>query len=610
MQRKKADRNADIVVKIPDRCYLSPDPGREFPFPFSFQVTYGVLAENVKVTSGIFGENTGPEKTDEETQADALEGPQIVVSGMEQLMPEDKIGSFLSNLTKEGERWSIRKSASGSDVIMEYAGETPEPDFCFTASTEKFLCEAKEKGAVILKVQVRNFPEIQDYSYNLTTVVAYAPWAKRIAFSPGAVKIPAQAEVYYEYDGDYTDKRLWQDDEQVMTARSPYTALIERPCLFGLEVFNDRGISDTLQASIEVLPPRILEFSSESLFFSEGQAVRLKWKAESVSGISLDGFIEGTDEKTEDGAIVHPSSRAGKTVSYTLRAAGYQNGHPHIESSRIDLLKTGWNKAGTVSGYFAGDVYGNTSYNGRLFWHEENLYCYAHPYLYRSADGRSWEAAAHNDSCSSEFSCLAADYFDGILYVMGKQTDVLYLSSCDFSTGQFSCAPAGQRCSSDAGCFAFSERRKAYCQVLPKGLQISSEENGRWNGASSVVKAEEGMSVLSGDYCFFKDNFYAVMLCQAQNGGQKKLYVYRCGNGAEEAQYVWDAGAKDCFVCLVPAENELYILTDSVIAGYRQGTAVDPYVPPVPAGSRPWFGRGRGSSLTAVYPDKNLWNYL
>lgn len=593
--------NSDIVVEIPARCYLSPDVSRVFPYPFSFKVMYGILPTECKSKTV---------RSEEGSTADAIKSPQVVVSGMEQLLPEDKIGDFVANLTKAGTNWSMRKAASGSDVIMEYAGEAPDPDFCFTASTEQFVCEAEEKGTVLLTVQIKNFPGIEDYSYHLSITVVYAPWAKSLSYSPSIVEIPAQVEVSYEWDGDFSEKQLWQDGIEVETARSPYIAQIRSPSLFELKVFNDMRISDSLQMRIDVAPPEIIDFSAESNFFEKGQAVRLTWKLRSVSEVSLDGFVIGRDKMTEDGAIVYPALiQDEKNVCYTLQAYGYKDGNDCKTTARVLLFETKWKNLGAVSGYFAGDVYQNPSYQGRLFRYEDHIYAYAHPSLYRSSDGLSWESAAQNTVCSQDFSCLAANYSDGILYIMGKQNKSLYISTYDFRAGQFSCSAAGQICNSNLGGFAFSKNQKAYFQVVAKGMQISREQDGKWNAASSVITAADGMRVLSGDYCFFKKNFYAALLCSAEEEGQKKLYIYSSEESMEEPEYVWNAGEKDSFVCLVSTENELYILTDSMIAGYRAGRMVDSYFPTFPTGSRPWLGQEAGNVLMGIFPDKNKWNY-
>lgn len=600
--------NRDVIVTIPDRCYLSPDAGREFPFPFYFRVTYGILPQDSERLSADAVSCTEEEKIP--GRADAVQGPEIRVSGFEQLLPEEKISGFIANLTKEGDRWSMRKAPEGSDIIMEYAGEKPELDFCFSAVTENFICEAKERGPVVLKVQVKNFPETDDYSYNLSTSAVYAPWAKKISFSPETVSIPAYAEISYEFDGDFVEKRLWQDQTPIETARSPYRTLIQKPSQFTLEVFNDRGIRDICQAQIDVRPPRILEFRPDREFFAKGEAVRLNWELESVCSVSLDGFTEGKDVMEENKAVVYPAAQSEeKEVCYILHADGYKNGRSHTVSAQITLKETKWKNKGPVSGYFSGNVYESNSYNSRLFWHEGNVYCYAHPKLYRSADGTEWEEYAQNDACDEEFTCLAADYCGGTVYMMGKKKDALYFSAYDFTTQKFTCAPAGQICSSDTGGFAFSRNRTAFFQILPGGIKILYGEDGQWNAGSSVIKAQRGMRVLSGDYCFFKSGFYAAMLCTSDSGGQKRLYFYDCDEQMEEAKYVMEPGAGDCFVCLIPAENDLYLLTDSRIMGCRDGKPADPYCPQVRQGSRPWLGRGNDGILMGIYPDKNRWNY-
>lgn len=589
----------NIIVTIPDKCYISPDPKREFPFPFFFQATCGYLPPGTRLPC-------------KDESVEAVKYPQITISGFERLLGLSKIENFIDNMTKTGSDWMIKKAAAGSDIILKYTGDELEPDFCFRASAERFISDAQSNAAVTLTVTVKNFPGMEDHSYIVSSKLDYIPWAKAITFDVPNPIVPLNSgiEVNYDYDGDNVDKKLYQNGVLTDTARSPYTAVIDRPSLFQLDVFNTSGMVDSTQAFVDVKPPQIHSFKADAGYFSEGGAVGLTWETESVSGCLLEPLDKEKDEVRQGGAVVYPHTAGGADAAvYTLRANGYKDRNPYSVSASLSLLKTQWKKCGPAGGYFSGEVYGSCG-GSRLFCHKDKLYCYAHPKIYQSEDGLVWTEFASNTASGAAFNCIAADYFDGKLYAMGKEGEAcqkLYSVVFDFEQGSWEYFSASQTCSSQSGGFAFSATVKAYAQVLPGGLMIVERgDKGNWNAGTSIIPVENGQTAISGDYCFYKNTFYAVMLCASG-----KLNVYDCSEGMQEMLFTAWAGEKDRFVKLTPAGNSLFLVTGSRIMDVKRQELADCFYPAeCTEAEEPWIGVDKNGALTGIFPDKNLWVFI
>lgn len=596
----------NICVKIPERCFISPDPGRDFPFAFSFAITYGYVPDSC--IENIESNGTLPGRDG----LGAVKYPQVTISGFDKLLSEpQKIDAFVNNLKKTGDSdWIIHKASSGTDIVIRYTGLELSPDFYFSASTESLVADTKENDVVTMLVKVENFDHIENNCYGISTKVDYVPWAKSVTFGKSPVTLGTSVEVGYEYLGDKTDKKLMQNGVAVDTARSPYTAFIDRPALFSLMAFNDCGMIDSKEEFLDVLPPEILSFTADKSYFSDGDAVTLRWELTSVSNITIDNMDEKTDQAGEGKAVVYPAaSGSGGFAEYVLRANGYKGGAPASVSRKVTLRHTMWKNAGSQKGYFSGEVYGNWKYNSRIFREGEFYYCYAHPCLYKSGDGLNWEKDSTNNRAAGQFLCIAADCHDHVVYVMGKEGAEgkrLYISTYDFGTSKWEYAPAYQSWCADIGAFAFSRTGRAYAQTLENGIAIyRCGDDGKWNRGGAVIAAPAKRTVIGGDYCFYKKTFYAVMLCS-----DGYVYVYDCEESMEDILLKKKVGKNDRFVSLVPTENSLYIVTASCLANVVDGRAADGFSPMgEEADKRMWLGSDGDGGFFGIYPDKNLWRW-
>ncbi len=587
-----------IVVKIPEKCYISPDPKRTFPFPFSFVVTYGYIPSRDFIRPGPLNDN----------EAEAIKSPQITISGFEKLLSADRIDDFVDNLKKTGsDDWTIKKSAS-SDIVMKFTGDDLDPDFYFCASTEKFISDTKKNDIATLKIAVSQFSGIEDQAYTISTKADYTPWAKSLTFAASPVPLGSRVDVFYECEGDAIDKRLSQDGVIADTARSPYTAEIDRPSLFTLEVFNQSGMNDRIQALIDVEPPQIISFAADRYYFAQGEAVNLKWTLRSVSSFQIDNLNKDKDVVSGSSAVVYPQTDPGeKAAVYTMRANGFIDKKPNSTTEKVVLTQTYWKKNGEVNGYFAGDVYGNTSYNSPIFVYKEIYYCYVHPVLYKSTDGVSWRQHSQNIEARDSFICFAAAQDHDTLYAMGKEGTGgkrLYITKYDFTGSMWTYAPAYQSCNSDIGSFAFSENSRVYAQTIPNGMSLAScGEDGKWNVKTSVIFAYGGRKVISGDYCFFKDRHYAVMLCE-----DNCIYVYDCSESMQDVLFKKEAGENSRYVSFIKTVNKLYIMTGCTLTDVKTQESADDFCPPmIKSGNRSWLGVNNDGKLFGIFPDKNLW---
>jgi hypothetical protein len=587
-----------ILVKIPDKCFLSPDPKRTYSNVFYFSVTYGYLP-----SKSLF-----PVAEAEKSVQKAIKYPQITISGFEKLLSSDRMEAFIDNLKRTGsEEWVMKKS-SGNDIILRYTGEDLETDFYFSAETDQFVPDIKENDTVTLQIKVEYFPEIPDHSYIISTKVDYTPWAKSLRFSKDRVPLGSQTEVYYEIMGDNIDKRLTQDGIIVDTARSPYTATINQPSVFTLEVFNQSGMNDRLQAAIDVNPPKIVEFHADRKYFSPGTSAVLTWSLQSVSSFQLENLDPEKDVIKDNSAVVYPKVNPGaRAAVYTLRAYGFINKKPNSTTANVVLTKTNWSCEGTASGYFAGDIYGNIIYNSRIFTWQKNYYCYAHPKLYQSTDGISWTLYHTNDKADDIFLCIATGFQNNILYAMGRlgdQGSSLYISTFDFTAQKWTYAPAYQNCLSSIGSFAFSQGSKAYAATIPGGMMmVQCDEEGKWNSGTYIIPVLADTKAICGDYCFFKDRYYAVMLCD-----NHCIYVYDCEDSVEEVLFQKYVGMNDQYVSFISTLNNLYIMTDTTITDLRTQAFADDFCPPESKeAKRAWLGVNKNGDLFGIFPDKKQW---
>lgn len=589
---------ANILVAIPNKCYISADYERDFPCEFYLKIAYGnIPKENITITT--------------ESAESAVSYPQITISGFEKLLADDtQFEKFVKELKQSGDLdWTIKKATKSNSIIICYTGVSLKENFFFSASTNSFVLDTKENQTVVLTVTVENFPDIENNKYSISTKVDYAPFAKSLSFNKSPVELKSNVEVSYEYLGDNVDKILMQNGSKVDTPRSPFTAYIDKPTNFTLWVFNKSGIDDIKQKFLEVFQPQITSFTADKDYFSKGDAVNLKWSGNSVSNYILDNVNEKTDTLNETDAIVYPVAEKGSyNVEYRLVANGYKGKNPTSVNKTITLTQTSWISKKIKSGYFSTDeAYTKLDFNSRVFCVGKVYYAYAHPNLYKSSDGIAWSIHSTNSKANIDFICIATDYNNGIIYAMGnegKDGERLYISTYDFSKSTWDYLPAYQFCNSTIGSFAFSNQGMYYAQISKEAIIINRRgEDNRWNVGNKVIKAPKDQVVIGGDYCFYKDSFYAVMLCENQN-----IYVYRCQEDMEDILFKKSVDKDDAFVSLIATINNLYIVTSRYIIDMRSREVADGFSPMgVEKNKRMWLGVNDDDKLIGIYPDKRFW---
>lgn len=190
---------------------------------------------------------------------------------------------------------------------------------------------------------------------------------------------------------------------------------------------------------------------------------------------------------------------------------------------------------------------------------------------------------------------------------MGKQDEngeKLYISEFDFKTSVWTYSPAAQVCCSMMGGFSFSQKKIKYAQVISNGLFISSRgDDGQWNAGTSILQPYTGTMAVSGDYCFFKDRNYAVLLCN-----NNFIYVYDCDSSMEDVLFLKAIKDNTKFVNFVQTINNLYIIAGSTLINVKTQDYGESFSPPYDATiNRPWVGASKDGLLFGVFPDRNLW---
>lgn len=588
---------ADINVKIPEKCFISADPSRDYPCEFSFTLTYGYIPdvhftrmEKIKTKESNFS--------------------QITISGFEQLIPDkDKLDEFKENLEKSGDDdWIVVKNKDKSDIIIRYTGDKLSENFYFRASTDNFIAGIKDNKIVNLIVAVTNFDDIEDNQYIISTKVDYVPWAKSIGFSEETVMLNSKVKVSYDYDGDNVDKLLMQNGQKVNTSASPYNALISEPSLFTLQVFNQCGMMDITQNFIAVYPPEIKSFTSDRDYFSPGDKITLEWEVTSASNVTIDNIDNDKGFADKDSVDVYPQCLQGTdTVTYTLRANGYEDKHPTFVSKSVTLTATAWKNMGKISCTDLTTALDNLNYNSRILTYEDKYYCYIHPDLYISGDGLVWEKHSVNNSADADFICLAAGLYEDTIYAMGKNGENgadLFVSRYDINESKWYFKSAMQKCHSDLGSFWFSKNRMLYIQIVENGIMLSRRgEGGNWNAGNSCILAPTGKKVIGGDYCFYRNTFYAVMLCD-----DGLVYVYDCDPSMQSILFKVKVHEEDTFVNLIPTVNTLYAVTAHRLVSVKEETIIDRFSPMQSfKNKRMWVGINIEDKLMGVYPGAYLW---
>lgn len=588
---------ANINVKIPDECFISADPSTDYPCEFSFTLTYGYIPDR--------NFNRVMKSTTE-----AVKYPQITISEFNKLIPDSgKLKDFKDNLKESGDSdWTVVKNNNNSDIIIRYTGDKLTEDFYFMASTDSLVAGIRENGTVNLTVTVTNFDGIEDNQYTVSTKVYYAPWAKSIEFSTEKAMLNSEVKVSYDYDGDNVDKLLMQNGQEVTTSESPYTALISEPSLFTLLVFSQWKMMHMMQKFIDVYPPEIKSFTSNKNYFSPGDKITLEWEVTSSFNVTIDNINDDTDVAGQGSLDVYPQRLQGTdTVTYTLRANGYADKHPTLVSKSVTLTATAWKNMGKISCADLSTALDNLNYNSRILTYKNNYFCYTHPNLYISEDGLVWEKHSVNNCADADFICLATGLYEDTIYAMGKNGKTgadLFVSRYAINESKWYYESAIQKCHSDLGSFSFSKDRLAYVQIIENGIMLSRRgEDGNWDAGNSCILAPTGKKVIGGDYCFYRNTFYAVMLCD-----DGFVYAYDCDPSMQSILFHVKVHEEDTFVNLIPTANTLYAVTAHHLVNLTKETMIDKFSPMQSfREKRMWVGINIEDKLMGIYPDAYLW---
>lgn len=96
---------------------------------------------------------------------------------------------------------------------------------------------------------------------------------------------------------------------------------------------------------------------------------------------------------------------------------------------------------------------------------------------------------------------------------------------------------------------AFSSRRGCLAETVLTGIAVMERDDGtdwrQWNTKLWEVVLDKG-DAISSDFCFWKDEFYGVILCT-----DGMFHLYCCREEMEEELYVQRA-AGEKFTCFLP----------------------------------------------------------
>ena len=295
-----------------------------------------------------------------------------------------------------------------------------------------------------------------------------------------------------------------------------------------------------------------------------------------------------TIEDTVDAAVV-----------YTLDADNLKG---FTDRAQISVDITGWHKAGRVEG-LPGDDRAWRDMAG-LVKYGNAYYCYSHAVLYRSGDGCKWAEYSKNaEAAERKWQCTACRLYGDSLYIMaGNVGERLKIMRFYFPDKKWEISPAYQNCVSADGHLAFSAKYSYYGQTVASGMAVTGHDNEsdwfRWNKSNFDITAD-GKQALYSDLCFWRDRFYAAILCD-----DERFYLYECREDMEEALFVCEAGRKGR-ISLLPTINRLLIAVNNRLYDAGTKNVADGYFPPL--GEEGCCLGSDQEGIFGVFGDGNFW---
>ncbi len=359
-------------------------------------------------------------------------------------------------------------------------------------------------------------------------------------------------------------------------------------------------------------PPRITEFTITYGEEKKGKKayvnplfdakVTLFWKLQGNQGMNC-RLYKGEKlvfQPVGDGSWEDTLQGDQEKTAYTLEI---KNNFGIRVSDQAEAVLTGWHKEGTVEGLPA-----QSSDEGkevRVFQYDSVFYCFLDHGLYQSSDGQCWTLApAGKESGLEEGEYAACGIQDEYFYIMtGKKDGCLQIARYHILEKKWEHDGVSQYCSSTEAHMAFSSRRGCLAETVLTGIAVMERDDGtdwrQWNTKLWEVVLDKG-DAISSDFCFWKDEFYGVILCT-----DGMFHLYCCREEMEEELYVQRAAGEKIY--LLPTVNRLLVLAGGCFYDVMERKKIkEEFMPDMRKGG--WIGSA-GQKVFGVFSDGCFWTW-
>lgn len=359
-------------------------------------------------------------------------------------------------------------------------------------------------------------------------------------------------------------------------------------------------------------PPHITEFGITYAGEKKGKKayvnplidnkITLSWKLQGNQGMNCRLYRDAkvVCEPVGDGSWEDMIEADTTALLYTLEM---KNNFGICVSDQAEAVLTGWHKEGVVEGLPVQKS--DTEMEVRVFRYGCGYYCYQDHGLYQSSDGLKWVLApAGKESGMTEGDYTACGIQRDYFYVMtGKKGGFLQIARYHFSENKWEHDEVSQHCSSTEAHMAFSSRRGCLAETVLTGIAVMERDDGtdwrQWNTKLWEVVLEKG-DAISSDFCFWKDEFYGVILCT-----DGMFHLYCCREEMEEELYVQRAAGEKIY--LFPTVNRLLVLAGGCFYDVMERKKIkEEFMPDMRKGG--WLGSA-GQKVFGVFSDGCFWTW-
>lgn len=326
------------------------------------------------------------------------------------------------------------------------------------------------------------------------------------------------------------------------------------------------------------------------------------------NGVSVSGSFMINDSYCEK--KIKESSRYELSVTNSYRFSH------HLA---YEICKTDWQKKTEEKGIFQTDIYGDPNFNSQIFYYEDSLYAYLHPFLYKKNEKGEWNVFAENNLYKDECSCHAAYLYGGTMYAALSVKDSGQFSICRYDM-------ENKKWKTDIGsirlpytekdipiCCGFAvSKYDEYFYCVEKdfvSVYVYDKDFLGWNGGNFFVNTPQNTKLIGGGMICRRNRFYAALLCSKNGGMEKKdVYLYDCTECTEEWQMKISVSKDTDRIMMLKTVNNLWIATDREIINCDTVTCDGFFYPFSAGGKKAWFGSDE-NNVFGIFPDKNLWVY-